>query len=152
MTITLDDLNQALQRTVEGGKIGAPVALRMHLQLCGNDADLLAVVADLIERAGGLFESGPVRFMVRGRVDQQISALMSYAAGQTLFVSVGRGVANISQTHLLLIGNHGVANLDGLELDGFSSQGEGTQSTGWRKLLQTSLESKQAVAVNDRPG
>ena len=150
--MTLDDLNHALRQTIDGGKIGTPVALRMHLQFSDDSTDQLAVIAGVIERANGLFASGPSRCMVRSNRDQQVTALISYAAGQTLFVTVGRGVATQSQTHLLLIGNHGVANLDGLEFDEAAFCSKDEESASWRGLLQASLDGKQAVDIGDVVG
>lgn len=147
--MTLDDLKQCLRQTVSGGQVGTPVALRLNLQLSEGTTDILARMAAVVVAANEIFAGVPKRLMVQGGIGCQMTVLASYETGETLFVTVGAGVARQSSVRLLLIGNHGVANLDGLELDQPVAESVNPEEQHWRELLQKSLQTRKPIAMEN---
>ena len=74
-----------------------------------------------------------------------MNALISYGGGATLFVTCG--TADRPSLHAVLIGNHGIARLEGAELfDGCPPQSNGNAAQ-WDVPLQRSLEDGCAVEL-----
>ena len=144
----LGELEQQLQKTVADGKIGTPVALRIHLQTpCEGTPKSDIVYAMFMARL--LFEAPPERVMVRGDLEQQATALVTYASGATLFISAARCGGEVSTIRLMLIGNHGIANFEPATFTGAWPANASSDSAHWQRQLNESLATGKAVVVND---
>ena len=111
--MTFDDLSRTLHQAMRTEKIGTPVSVRLHLQLCDPQADLTASTVALLILIEPYFDlSSPQLLARRGPADSQLTVLLETAQGRTVFITVGRGSAQQPSLHLLLIGNHGVIRLE----------------------------------------
>lgn len=145
--MTLEELQAKLRLAVAEGRIGSPVALRMHLNSGRADEDLQSHVLATMRMARELFDSLPERLMVRGDFDRQATVLVTYASGATLFATLNRAAVDSSNIQLLLIGNHGIANLEPAEWIPESLPEESTAALQWRNSLAQSHETGKAVAI-----
>ena len=142
----LGELEQQLQQTVAEGRIGTPVALRVHLQSAGDGTPVGDFVYAIF-MARSLFGNPPERVMVRGDLHQQATALVTYASGATLVVSAGQCSGETSTIQLLLIGNHGIANLEPALFTGGWPANASIESAHWQESLAESHATGTAVTL-----
>lgn len=142
--MTLDEIHQTLLEAVNTGKVGTPVALRLHLQLVSTDVDPYLLVAELLQLCEPLFGEEPVRVMARNNNDgRQLNLLFETAAGRTISITIGGGSTTQAFLSLLLIGNHGVIRLEGA--DSFDEQSLNDMSDAsakrdhWHSMIASSL-------------
>jgi hypothetical protein len=116
-TLNLADLRRTLDRALGSGRVGIPVALRVHLRLeriAGANIDLESAAASLLSWGEEVFGSPPQRVAVSENEGHSLTVLATCAGGQTLHVTVA--ASGRPDLHLLLIGNHGIVRLEGGEL------------------------------------
>ncbi len=144
--MTFEELANTLIGAAENGQVGTPVALRLHGRFSEPKAEPSAVLAAAIDLGDRLFGDSPARLMARGDTETQcMNALISYGGGATLFVTCG--AADRPSLHALLIGNHGIARLEGAELfDGCPPQ-PNAKAAQWEVPLQRSLKEGCAVEL-----
>ncbi|HUG90850.1 MAG TPA: hypothetical protein VML55_08460 [Planctomycetaceae bacterium] len=113
--MTLDDLARALDGAVAAGRIGTPVALRVHAVLPAG-GDLVAALAALMRRLAEPLFGPPGRLTARRDADErQLHALASYPSGPTVLVTLAATRSRDPSLELLVVGNHGVIRLEGGE-------------------------------------
>jgi hypothetical protein len=137
--MTLDDLDRTLTDALSTGKVGSPVALRLHLQLADSAADLAQATAALMRLAETVFSETPSRVTARTRDEtpRQWNLLCNYPGGQTVQLTLGCGAAASSTLHLLLVGNHGVVRLEGAELfDDTSLSATDEETNHWQQTVE----------------
>jgi len=149
--VTLAELRQALADALGDGRVGVPVAARIHCQLDDPQCDLLAGLASLLALSEGALspERGARLFARYGDDPRQLSVLVSYASGQTSFVTIGCGAAADPALHLLLVGNRGIVRLEGAEQ--FDPAGEpparGDDLKRWRRPVEQSLRDGASIEI-----
>ncbi len=151
--MTFDDLSTTLWEAVETKRIGIPVALRLHLQLCDPQADLTVAMVASLCLVEPFFNLNPSRLMARrDSADRQLNVLLETADGRTVFVTVGRGSTGQATLHLLLIGNHGVVRLEGAQtFEEEALQGAASELSAkvdeWNTRIAQSVARNEAVAI-----
>lgn len=146
--MTLNELNSTLSETVSSGKIGTPVSLRIHLQLPDSQVDLIAALAAVMRVALPLFQTNARTLMARrDSARGQLTALFSLAGGQTVLVTVGRGIVDNGCLHLLLIGNHGTVRLEGAEQFDEESLVFPDGPNPWKSPIEESLSGQAVVEL-----
>lgn len=146
--MTIDELQQTLKKAVDCGKIGVPVALRMHLQMADATAELYALVSQSLEMAFANFRADEWRLMARrDPTGRQLNLLLDNRGGQTVLLTVGKGSAVENRLDLLLIGNHGIVRLEGAEF--FEPTKSPTTPTiaRWREFVEASLSQRGPVLI-----
>jgi hypothetical protein len=119
--VTLDDLARTLGEAVATGRIGTPVALRVHAVLLDENGDPAGVFACLMRRLAEPLFGAPERLAARGdSAGRILDVLVSYAAGWTALLTLGRmpsppGRGMAPRLDLLVVGNRGVLRLEGGE-------------------------------------
>jgi hypothetical protein len=146
--MTIDGLRNALTAAIATGKIGTPVALRVHAIVASDSFNPAAALDAVIGLADTTFSSKPQRLTARsGGAGKQWNVLMNYAGGQTLSFSIAsspdRSAGNC--LHLLLIGNHGIIRLEGAELLNVCSCGPPKNVVYWRRQMTDSHISNSVV-------
>jgi len=112
----LDELGETLCQAISSGKVGTAVSLRTHVQLSEGESDLIGVFSLLLKLAGSAFGAEASTLFARQNADErQLNVLARYPDGQTAMFTVGCGSVTCSQCQLLLVGNHGIARLEGGE-------------------------------------
>ena len=150
--MTIDELRQTLLEARSTGKIGTPVALRVHVQLQDRQANFSIAVAAVMQLAKSVLEATPIELTARSDIDRrQLNVLFRYAGGQTVLVTLGRGAVSAASLQLLLVGNHGVVRLAGG--DGFDERSltAGDDVDRWNSWIDNSL-SRGATVSLDVPG
>jgi len=149
--MTFDDLSERIAPAVVSGKIGTPVSLRMHVQLAESRADLVQALANAMHVAESVFAVEPVTLVARRNSNEsQLNVLVSYTHGQVVMLTVGRGSADSSSLHLLLIGNRGVVRLEGSELFDDAGMQSPPDAAHWQLLVDRSLTEGQPVCLDAR--
>jgi hypothetical protein len=147
-SMTIDELRNALRQALETGKIGVPVSLRLHCQLADREVDLVSALAAVLPLAEDCFSTAPVSLAATQDAGQrQLNVMLQYAAGSTVFVTVGRGSAVRNRLHLLVVGNHGVVRLEGADAFDAGNVGTTADSQRWRAPVAESLKRREAVSV-----
>ncbi len=147
--MTLDDIRHTLLEAVKTGKVGTPVALRLHLQLTNADASLLSTAATLIGLCEPLFKVEPSQLFARSNAGgRQLSLLCETESGRTCSITIGSGSAKAASLNLLLVGNHGVIRLEGSELfDESSLNTSDANIDRWGLAIEQSLVSNALATV-----
>ncbi len=147
--MTFNDLRRTLSEALSTGKIGTPVAIRMHVQLADSNVDPLMLLATAMQTVEQVFSARPARLMARENADgRQFNVLLNYAGGETVMLTVGRGSAKTASLNLLLIGNHGVIRLEGAELFEATAADFTADVDPWKSPIEQSLERNEAVALS----
>ena len=145
--MTLDDLNRTLSKAIATQKIGTPVSLRLHLHLPDPQVELIGALSSLMQIAEPVFATKPSRLMARQDITgRQLNVLIETKAGETIFLTIGRGSADSDNLNLLLIGNRGIVRLEGPELFEFSAV-DAPHVHDWSRPVEESLSKNQAVAL-----
>lgn len=140
------ELQQTLSQILATGQIGTPVALRLSLQLPQPHADLTSYGAACLEWAAEVFANEPARIATQQHArGQQQNLLVSFRGGQTVSVSVGRGAIDRERLDCLLIGNHGMARLEGGDCLAEYAPAAATAPSRWIEWITASLESSAPV-------
>jgi hypothetical protein len=115
--LNLPDLRRTLHQALGSGRVGIPVALRLHLRLektGAANADLVSAAAVLMSWGEQVFGSPPRDVAVSQSRDESLTILATCAGGQMIHVTVA--AAERAELHLLLVGNRGIVRLEGGEL------------------------------------
>jgi len=143
----LSDIENNLQKAIDEGQVGEPVALRMHLRSAQSQGDVTTLLAEIGDMAERLFGSPPERVLARGLSAAESTALVSYASGATLMVTFSGGLVNTANVSLLLIGNHGIANLDSASWSEEPTNVEAAFTERWREMFAESAETGKAATA-----
>lgn len=112
--MTFTDLRHTLQNVVDTGKLGTPVSMRVHLQLPGKQGDASAALSSVLAMLAPCLNEEPAELQSRRHARHaQTSVLLQTPGGKTVFVTIGFGSANQTSLNLLVVGNHGIAQLEG---------------------------------------
>lgn len=141
----LADLERALKAEIDNGRLGEPVALRIHavarwdkdlLDGLGNFRPLLILMGDI--------SSGHVHARRHSSL-QQCAILWTTDTGKSVLLTLGRSRSAKQSLHLLLIGNHGMTQLQGGEdwSDVFSPNAPSL----WEKEIQESLRRGTSIPL-----
>jgi hypothetical protein len=148
--MTTDDLQNALTAAIATGRIGTPVALRVHAIVASDSFNPAAALDAVIGLAGTAFPTKPQQMTARsGGAGQQWNVLLIYAGGQTLSFSIASSPASTggNRLHLLLIGNHGIIRLEGKELVDDCSEKSPENATYWMRHMTNSHTHQSAVQL-----
>lgn len=147
--MTCSEVQSALADAVRTGKLGTPVAARVHVQLVDDAVEPDAVLAPVLEMLRPCFDHPPASVRAREHASEgQWNVLFQTAAGGTVFVTVGCGAANAPGLHLLVIGNHGVLRLEGAECfrpGDLSAAAPAPQA--WSAAITESLRSGRSIDI-----
>lgn len=144
--MNLLDFERALESEVKTGRLGVPVALRIHAMIPGINGDILGSL--------GLFR--PLFSLIgnlgRGHVQakqhpsgQQLTVLWTEESGKTVFLTLATSAKMKQALHLLLIGSHGMAQLEGGEAWCDTLTGE--LPPIWEKEIQESLQKRTSIPL-----
>ncbi|MFQ5730658.1 MAG: hypothetical protein ACE5KM_01760 [Planctomycetaceae bacterium] len=110
------DIRRTLQNVIDTGKLGTPVSIRVHLQLPGPDGNPTALLDQILEMLQPCLDEFPAELHSRRhRNHSQTNVLLRTPTGKTVFVTIGFGSAEEAMLHLLVVGNHGMAQLERTE-------------------------------------
>lgn len=144
--MNFEELRHSLLETIRTGDIGVPVALRVTSQFGNRAINVIDGAIAAAQLAVVAFsEERPSRLHARKAADdRQLTLLVEYPLGQTFFLTTTAIDGSPSALDLLLIGNHGIVRLEGGEL--FEPVASPPPvSEEWRKAIESSLHSNQAV-------
>lgn len=110
--MTFEELQAALEQAHATGKVGTPVAARVHLQLPEPTTDPAMVLTSVLRMLSPCFTDTPNTLRVRS-ASTQWNILLQTPAGRSLFVTIGCAAVTRSTVHLLVVGNHGIIRLEG---------------------------------------
>lgn len=138
-------LQQSIEQTVRTGQLGTIVSLRIFMSVT-DDAD--SQLAGWLSWATTLFGSDAAKlFASRDVTGRQTSVLCSLASGATISMTAvltPPDDAREPTLQLLLIGQHGIARLQGGdEID--ATLPEDKASSRWRSAIEGSLTSQKPV-------
>lgn len=112
--MTLDEIQGALSDAMQTGKLGTPVAARVHL-LVDGEVDIAGAVERIVSMLAPCFEQPPTTVRARRHTTRRFTSLLLQSGnGRTIFITLGH--ANRPAFHLLVVGNHGILRLEGGEL------------------------------------
>jgi predicted dehydrogenase len=158
---TFDDLSRTVLESVATGKIGTPVSFRLHAMLPevrderrGPEnhvrQQLLAAVAQAAAFAERVLQARPATLLARGdSAGRQLNVLINHAGGQTALITVACTAAPITESHLLVIGTHGVLRLEGAECFTFELSVASADSAAWQSAIEASLRDQTAVPLTE---
>lgn len=144
-----DDIERALQQTIHDRRVGAPVALRAHIRIPPGTTATREMLLAAMRCAHRLFAAPPSRVMVRGTWDRQATALVNHAGGATLSVSVEPADKPAPTIGLLLLGNHGVVNLEPAAWRPELIAGDTPSHENWMAALEESRATGKAVVLEN---
>jgi hypothetical protein len=142
----LVDLERTLKTELETGRLGEPVALRIHAVLPSNDnifswpgsfRPLLALMGDI--------SSGYIHVQ-RHASHRQCAILWTTDTGKSVFLTWACPVKAKPSLHVLLLGNHGIMQLHGGET--WSEVIAPKAPSLWEKEIQESLRTGTSIPVN----
>ena len=153
--MTIDDVRESLAAALKGGQLGTPCSLRARLQMAQPAADLLRSQEALATLAAPWLPAGVMTLYARrAAADQELSVLAVHERGPTVFLTAGRGAARGSTLDVLLVGNHGIARLEGADCLDADAWAEAVEATAvqhpewwkaWRAAIEESLRTQQPV-------
>ena len=142
--MTLDDIQGALSDAMQTGKLGTPVAARVHL-LVDGEVNIAGAVERIAAMLSPCFELPSETVRARRHASGRVSSLlMQTGNGRTIFISIGQ--TDRPALHLLVVGNHGVLRLEGgdcLEPVSFDRT-----ENEWSAQIAESCESGKIVRLN----
>ena len=148
--MTFDELQITLTDALASGKIGTPVAARVHLQFPDADADLAAALATVAATFEPILDGLLTTLRCRQGSDlNQWNLLLQSEKGRTLFVTLGRASVPAATLNLLVIGNHGVIRLEGgedFEPGGFGDPSQ-QERQRWAEAVETANRRQLLVSL-----
>jgi len=140
--MTFADLTRTLNDVLHGGEIGTPVSLRLFLHLPEPKADFGSAVAVLMRLAGTVFPCEDADLAARLDSDKrQLNVLLRLSDGRTVSLTVVRGGVTTTPLHLLLIGNRGIARLEGGDtVVNLSSEDVAEDVDRWKKRIEAAVQ------------
>jgi hypothetical protein len=142
----LADLQRALDSEVKTGKLGVPVALRIHATMPLGEGDIHAALGFFRPFFSllGNSQKGDVQAK-RHPSGQQLAILWTEETRKTAFLTLACSPNMKRGLHLLLIGNHGMTQLQGGEAWSDSLSGEIPGL--WEHEIQESLRKGTSIPV-----
>jgi hypothetical protein len=142
----LTQLRNALGQAVTTGKLGTPVSARVHVQFAEAACELPAVIGGVLRVLSPAFDEPPARVRARKHAGaEQWNLLLQTATGRSIFLTIGCGSATTSSLDLLIIGNHGIAQLQGG--DDFDWQPETAPEIDWPAAIDEAIATGREVAL-----
>lgn len=142
----LADLERALKTELETGRLGVPVALRIHATLPaieGNVFRMLGFFRRLLSLMGNV-DRGQVQ--AESHPHAKAGAILwTEESGVTVFLTLASGARMQQSLHLQLIGNHGMTQLHGGEA--WSDSVTANPPTLWEREIQESLRKGTSIPV-----
>jgi hypothetical protein len=118
----------------------------VNVQLAGASCEWPAVIGGLLRMLSPVFDEPPARVRARKHADaQQWNLLLQTATGRTIFLTIGCGGAKASSLDLLVIGNHGIAQLQGA--DDFDWEPETMSPIDWLASIDEAIASGHEIAL-----
>ena len=112
--MNFDELRSALKCALETGRIGQPVAVRLHLRVGTGRATPEQLLVGLAPVVADVFGDSHQRVLARSNADfGQVSLLLEYDSGATALTTVVALGDAAPCLQVILIGNHGVMRLEG---------------------------------------
>lgn len=140
-----DRLFAAIHDAVATGKIGTPVAVRLHAHFSNPQTDLAAAFETVMAEIEPLFPAAQWLLMARRSASaRQLTLLLKNDAGRSVFVTLTRGGSRTFSPSLLVIGNHGILRLAGGN-DFSEALLNAASGTSWKSAIEASLAQTAAV-------
>jgi hypothetical protein len=142
----LADLERALKAELDTGRLGDPVALRIHATFPKVQGDIFRVVGffrPLLSLMGNV-DGGEVHAKSHP-TGKECAILWTDESGITVFLTLASGTKTKQSLHLLLIGNHGMTELHGG--DAWSDAISSNLSSLWEKEIQESLQEGTSIRI-----
>ena len=144
----LNDLETAVRQSLETGRLGTPVSLRMHWQLPQPETDLAAWLALLARKFVSLLGDPPARLMAQRCAEgRQWHLLLTGTRGRTASLALGCGASKTPQAQLLVIGNHGLLRLTGSEPLEREPTALLPETEAWRAAVDESCRQQATVEL-----
>ena len=142
--MNLADLQRTLENVLATGKLGTPVALRIHAAV--PDVNPLKVLGVFSPLVGLICNDSRGKLQAQSHSSGgQLSVLWTDAQGRSVLISAVSVPKCRQNMHILLIGNHGVTRLSGGEL--WSEPLSADQSCPWEEEIRESLKTGTSIAV-----
>lgn len=149
--ISYADLKRTLGDALASGEIGTPVALRLSVQRMNRQADVAAELAAVMKLTDGVFRSGPATMSARqSRSGDQWNVLMRCATGETISLTLGRGATEGSRLYLVLVGNHGIVQLENSPLADAPLDIPLSEAERWRDRMAECLNQHEWLQLKTR--
>jgi hypothetical protein len=112
--MTLTELRTALTSAVATGKLGTAVSARVQVQCVDSECDLAAALGGVLWMLSPAFDERPATVRCRKHAEAaQWNVLLQTGSGRTISITIGCGSAKTTSLDLLVIGNHGIVQLQG---------------------------------------
>lgn len=142
----LADLERSLESEIKTGRLGVPVALRIHAAMPTTLGDILSVLGfsrPLFSLIGDI-NRGTVQAK-RHPSGKQATVLWTEATGKTVFMTLVATANTKPALNVFLIGNHGMTQLEGAE--DWCDDISGEFPAVWEKEIQESLRKGTSIPV-----
>jgi hypothetical protein len=142
----LADLERALKAELETGRLGIPVALRIHATLSTTTPGIwgsLGCFGPLLALMGEI-HSGEVHAKQHPS-GKECAVLWTADSGKTVFLTLATSAKSKQTLHLLLIGNHGTTQLKGG--DAWSDSLPEKPKPLWEQEIQESLRKGTSIRI-----
>lgn len=112
--VTFDSVREAIRASVNSGRIGTPVNVRIHWQFSGLSPSAVAEFA--VQLADAALSLDKPAWRVRTAAENsQVNLLGEEAGGKTVLISLVRGA--VPEFAVIVFGNHGTLKLEHARLD-----------------------------------
>jgi hypothetical protein len=145
-SMTLTELRAALAQAVATGKLGTPVSARVHVQLAESECDLPSVLGGVLRMLSPAFDEPPARIRARKHASApQWNLLLRTTTGRTIFITVGCGSRATAALDLLVVGNHGIVQLQGG--DAFEWEPQEEPRPAWMSQVDEAIATGREIAL-----
>lgn len=149
--MTIEQFGQGVARVIADGRIGRPVAARLHAFLSADHGELAQRAADALDLASLWLGDKPVRVEARGSIAEgQFALLAEYANGQNALVVTHLLRDGEPHVDFSVFGTHGTMEHDGDSGDAAAAvvaRRARPANDPLLKAIHKTLEEKTAVAV-----
>lgn len=149
--MTPTDLCTALDEALKTGKLGTPVAVRLHWQVpCLENEDWPGWLETVLQMLSPCFDQPPVKVQARQHpAVPQWNILLQTEAGQTIFLTLGRQAAPAPSLQLLVTGNHGTLRLEGEPLCQPAGAEPSPQFRHWWSVIRQSAATSRELPLRE---
>ncbi len=148
------ELKQALSDAMNTGKLGTPVAVRVHVQLASPtfaapSCGLTGVIDGVLQMLSPVFCEPLSSLRVRRHNEvEQWTVLLQSSTGKTVCITVGCGCRASDSLELLVVGNHGIARLHGGGGDVLEWETEAKPEIDWSSVIDEAVTTGREIRLS----
>lgn len=149
--MTPTDLGAALNDALKTGKLGTPVAVRLHWQR-PRVADWPGWLETVLQMLAPCFGQPAVTVQAQQHPDvPQWNILLQTEEGRTIVLTLGAGAVSAPSLQLLVTGNHGTLRLEGEPLCEPAVAEPSPRARHWWSVIRQSAATDCELPLDDSP-